>query len=210
MNVFRAAFLQWFPLAVAVTGLCLLIYVTVQQNYRQSLNDPQVQIAEAIGRELDTLDDSSNASLLAIEKRIGSEHVDIARDLVPWSGIYLYSAGDESAGTTATSGILNDGPAILPSSVFETQTWSKKWRLENGRLETRFTWQPELGVRQALVVVQFKTPSGIEGFAVAGRNMREVENRIDGLTQMIGLGWLVILMAIFFAQFISLWIPQRT
>ena len=37
---------SWLPLAVASTGMCLLVYATVQQNYRQSLNDPQIQMAE--------------------------------------------------------------------------------------------------------------------------------------------------------------------
>ena len=46
MNFFVRVFLKWLPLGVAVTLVCALIYATVQQNYRQSANDPQIQMAE--------------------------------------------------------------------------------------------------------------------------------------------------------------------
>jgi hypothetical protein len=36
----------WFVLAVVTTVLSGLIYLAVQQSYRQSANDPQIQMAE--------------------------------------------------------------------------------------------------------------------------------------------------------------------
>src|SRR6185436_9409124 len=47
------AFIAWLPLAVAITGVCGLVYATVHQNYRQSLNDPQIEIAEYLAGRLD-------------------------------------------------------------------------------------------------------------------------------------------------------------
>ncbi len=42
INVFS----KGLPFAVAVTGFCLLAYVTVQQSLRQGANDPQIQMAQ--------------------------------------------------------------------------------------------------------------------------------------------------------------------
>ena len=43
----------WIPIAIAVTGLCAVSFGTVQQIYRQSLNDPQVQIAEDVALQIE-------------------------------------------------------------------------------------------------------------------------------------------------------------
>ena len=39
------AILYWIPLALVVTVVVGLVYVTVQQNFRQTANDPQIQMA---------------------------------------------------------------------------------------------------------------------------------------------------------------------
>src|SRR5207245_10626154 len=36
----------WVPIAVAVTGLTVVVYSAVQQDLRQGGNDPQIQMAE--------------------------------------------------------------------------------------------------------------------------------------------------------------------
>ena len=45
---------SFIPLAVAITLVCGLIYVSVQQVLRQSANDPQIQIAEDVSGALST------------------------------------------------------------------------------------------------------------------------------------------------------------
>ena len=45
-------FLKWLPLACLATFLAGLGYVAVQQSYRQSANDPQIQMSEDISAAL--------------------------------------------------------------------------------------------------------------------------------------------------------------
>ena len=52
----------WIPIAVAVTGLAALVCGAIQQDLRQSANDPQVQLAEDAAAQLDQ--DVSPASVL--------------------------------------------------------------------------------------------------------------------------------------------------
>ena len=42
----------WIPLAVVITCLSGLIYLTVQQDIRIGANDPQIQIAEDLTNQL--------------------------------------------------------------------------------------------------------------------------------------------------------------
>ena len=42
MNRIRSIVRAWLPLAVAITLLCGLIYVAIQQTYRSNADDPQI------------------------------------------------------------------------------------------------------------------------------------------------------------------------
>src|SRR6185369_15227988 len=44
--LFARAFVLWIPCLIAITGVFAFAYLATQQNYRQSLNDPQIQMAE--------------------------------------------------------------------------------------------------------------------------------------------------------------------
>jgi len=59
--------------------------------------------------------------------------------------------------------------------------------------EDRITWQPEPGVRSATVVTSYG--GAHPGFVLAGRSLRLVEERVDQLGLMVGLGWFGILFA---------------
>lgn len=52
-KLFLKALLSWLPLAAAIVVMSGLIYVAVQQNYRMSANDPQIQVAEDIAAAID-------------------------------------------------------------------------------------------------------------------------------------------------------------
>ena len=68
------------PLSLAITLVCGLVYLVVQQNYRLSANDPQIQIAE------DTADlMEKGASPAAM---IPDHTVDIAKRLAPYAIVY--------------------------------------------------------------------------------------------------------------------------
>ena len=56
----------------------------------------------------------------------------------------------------------------------------------------RVTYVPEPGVRSATVVVAVSGGQG--GFVLAGRSLREVEKRVDPLTQQVAAGWLTAML----------------
>ena len=168
---------HWLPLAVATIGLCGLVYVTVHQNYRQSLNDPQIQIAE------------DGAAALAAGKQPAEivnrgSLIDAGKSLAPFIAVY-----DAKGTTLEASGLVNGKPPKPPVGVFDH---AKQWG------ENRVTWQPDPTTRIALVVVPVNDSRGY--FVASGRNMREVEARTDKLTQMISLALVTILIATFILE----------
>lgn len=170
MSRFNESVIAWFPLAIAVSGLCLFVLVAAQQIYRQSLNDPQIQIAEDAAR----LIGSGVAPKMLVPSGAA---IDIDASLAPW--IVIYDAAGVSLASTA---LLHNVVPSMPDGVLA-------YARAHG--ENRVTWQPEPGVRQAIVVVK----AGKYGFVVAGRNMREVERRESGLVVMTMTAWAVVLAA---------------
>ncbi len=201
MNILVKSFVAWLPLGVAITGLCMLVAMTVQQNYRQGLNDPQIQMAEDAAAQL-----AASTPVNQIIPIGSAESTNIALSLAPWVGIY-----DESGKALASSGELNGQAPQPPAGVFaDTRTGLSPLvghHLTIGfpQNENRISWQPNPDVRQAIVVVY--VPERKE-FAVAGRNMREVEKRIGSLGFFILLAWIAIMGATLFAtafvRFVSL------
>jgi hypothetical protein len=57
--------------------------------------------------------------------------------------------------------------------------------------QTRITWQPKEDVRSAVVITKFDGKS--KGFVLVGRSLREVEEREENLSKMVGLGWIVMM-----------------
>ena len=159
----------WLPIAAVTIGLCMLVYLTVQQSLRQGLNDPQIQMAEdvaaAIGQERAAVD------------LLPSTQVDIASSLAPFLIVY-----DDAGKVLASSGVLHGQTPSVPAGVLE-------YVRTNG--EDRVTWQPEAGVRIAAVVVRYDGTKS--GFVLAGRNMREVEKREAQTEQLSFLAMAAIL-----------------
>lgn len=179
IKIFARICISWLPLGIAITLICGLIYGAVQQNYRQSLNDPQIQMAQDGATRLAAGD--VPASLV----QRGVPLIDAASSLAPWIAVY------DSNGTPLESSAVLDGkPPAPPQGIFDLAK-------AQGNNLPHNTWQPENGVRIALVVVPVQ---GKDWFVAAGRNMREVEGREQGLELVIGLGWVVTIVATFLAQ----------
>lgn len=160
----------WLPLGIAITGMCLFVYAAIQQNYRQSLNDPQVQLAEDAARVV-------AAGVPATSLIPDGGKIDMDASLSPWLALY-----DAQGAPLASSALLNNTVPQIPAGVLDTA---------RAKGENRISWQPEPGVREAIVVVK----AGDKGFAVAGRNMREVEARESSLGFMALVAWLVTMLA---------------
>ncbi len=155
----------WIPLAVVITLLVGLIYVTAQQVLRMTVNDPQVQIAE------DTAIALSNGQ--SIDSVVPASKIDIAKSVALYIAVF-----DDSGKAIASSGTLRNQLPALPVGVFD-------YVRRNG--EDRITWQPEPGVRDAIVVTRYSGTSS--GFVMAGRSMRDSEARTSQLTLLLGAGW---------------------
>src|SRR3989344_4857181 len=88
------------------TAIFLTIYVTVQQNYRQNANDPQIQIAENFTYYLQNSQD--------LKSVLGQFQVDVAGSLNIFEIFY-----DEQGQVLATNGQLGGKTPELPSGVLE-------------------------------------------------------------------------------------------
>jgi hypothetical protein len=165
----------WLLCVIVVSGLIGLIYGAVQQDIRQGANDPQIQMAEDIAAKL--------ASGKQLQSVVPSEKVDLAKSLAPYVIIF-----DANGNPVASSAQLDGKIPTIPSGVFD-------YVRQNG--EDRITWEPQTGVRSAVVVTQYKGLNS--GFVLAGRSLREVEKREDNLLQILLLGWIVMLGVTFVA-----------
>jgi hypothetical protein len=171
MSKFASILKSWLPLAVAITLICGIIYVTAQQVYRNSANDPQIQMAEDTASEL--------VGGLQPSMLITGPPIDMATSLAPYLIIF-----NESGTPVVSSGQLDGRIPVPPPGVFEYSRINK---------EDRITWKPRSDVRHAVVIMHYNGSKS--GFVLAGRSLRETENRIGILGTGILIGWLVTLFA---------------
>lgn len=160
---------SWLPLAVAITLLSLMIYIVAQQVYRHSADDPQIQMAEDAAVAL--------ASGIPASSIVGDNSIDMASSLSPYLIVF------DETGAPVASSITLDGKTPLPPAGVLDYTKAHK--------QDRITWQPRPGLRHAAIMVYFNGKQS--GYVLAGRSMREVENRIGKLGQGVLLGWVVTL-----------------
>ncbi len=158
----------WLPLAVVITALCGLVYVSVQQSLRHGANDPQIQMAEDAARAL-----GNGTSLESIAP---AAQVDMNKSLAAFLIIY-----DADGRPQAGSGLLDGSLPGIPKGVLD-------YAGQNG--QNRVSWQPEDGVRIAAVVVPYE-----DGFVLAGRSLREVEKRELQAQGSAAAAWLFGLLA---------------
>jgi len=171
--------LWWIPPAFAITLVMGLIYTTGQQILRQSANDPQIQIAEDMGGLL-----SGGISPQALISN--GVPVEISKGLSAYAAIF-----DDSGKLILSTGVLHGKPIELPTGALDA---AKK----NG--ENIITWQPEKGVRSAVVIVHYTGSQS--GYVVVGRSLREIEKRETRIGLPVLLVWIVILIILFITIFI--------
>jgi hypothetical protein len=178
MHQYRHILTSWLPLAVAITLLSGLAYGIGQQVYRQSLDDPQQQIAEDTARIVVA---GLDPAVLAPK---GSA-IEISESLGTWMAFY-----DTRLEPKAATGLLHGVIPNIPAGVFDTAKTRGTYAV---------SWQPEPGVRQALVIVK----AGDRGYAVSGRNMRAVEDRIGDLGTLVLVYWALSMLASFAATYFA-------
>lgn len=167
-------------LSIVITVLCALVFVSVQQVYRQSANDPQIQLSEDMARYL--------AEGKDVKAVMPPMKVDVSKSLVWIVTVY------DAAGAVVESNAMLDGQVpVLPAGVLE----NAKQKGQN-----RVTWEPKEGVRIAAVVTAYDG-----GYVLAGRSLRETEDRIEMLGKKVFIGWVVALGLTFVGSWLLL--PKR-
>ncbi len=161
-------------MAVLATGGFIALYEVAQQGYRQSANDPQIEMTENAVHSLER-----GISLTEI---IPTKEVAIDSDLSPFMVVY------DRIGTPITgSGKLHDALPKMPAGVFEYTT-------KHG--QHRVTWQPQKDVRIASVIQAYHDDKGDDGFVMVGRSLRETENRVKTIGGRLFVAWLISLLCI--------------
>jgi hypothetical protein len=174
MKTFKAVLKLWIPLVVAISLICVIIYIAEQQNYRQNANDPQYQMAEDV---VNALDNGADPSSLFQESPS-----ELTTTLSPYVIIY-----DETGKDVISAALLDGKIPKMPSGVLD---YVRKYGSDV------ITWQPRKGVRQALVIK--KTSGQKIYFVVAGRSLQKVEERTASLIKMIKIVWLFSVVVLFF------------
>jgi hypothetical protein len=154
----------WVGVAGAVTVLTGVGYLVAQQTVRHAADHPQIEIArDAVSR----LDGGASPESVLPKEAIELEHPNATDPYV----IVLNSSG----AVLASSVTLRGAQPLPPSGVFD-------YVRSHG--EDAISWQPEPGVRSAIVVDSY---SG--GFVVAGRSLLPTEDLESDLLRWAGVGW---------------------
>jgi len=167
---------SFMPFAITITGLCGLVYLTVQQDIRIGSYEPQIQLSEDTAARITAGEDP--------KKVIPTGTVDIAKSVAPYLVIY-----DDKGNVIASNAVLNSQTPKIPQGVLD-------YAKTNG--QDRISWQPAAGTRSAIVVTHFSN-SKVSGSVLSGRSLREPEKRIEMLGAQVALVYLITLIATFVA-----------
>ncbi len=193
-SLWLRAFLYWMWVAVPITLLCLLIYAVGQQGYRQSANDPQLQMATDAAAMLSR--GAPPAQVVNYAGRDGASLQDLATTYSLWLAVY-----DEQGMPLESTGQLYGAPPQPPKDIFANVSW---WREGH-------TWQPQAGLRFSIVVVHYPSDGGTtSGFVVAGRSLAPAEERVMQLGFVVMLAWVVTLGAMLVASAALQWLLPRS
>src|SRR5207247_1903018 len=106
---------------------------------------------------------------------------------------------DTAGQPVASSARLSGAIPIPPNGVFANVRQAG---------EERLTWEPQPGVRSATVITRVDGPT--PGFVLAGRSLREVEQR-EGQTELFAAGaWLAGLLASAVLCGVQVWARHRS
>jgi hypothetical protein len=161
-------------------------YSLSQQVFRQSANDPQIQIAEDAANSLS----AGEGPVFLRANTYGT--VDIAKSLAPFL-ITFDSAGKPLASTV----VLNGKTPVPPTGVFA-------YAKAHG--ENRLTWQPAAGVRIAMVLVYYSGNGG--GYILSGRSLTETEKRSSSLEFLTFWAWLLTVIIVIISHALVLKIKK--
>lgn len=168
------------PLAVIGTIILAIGYINDQQTLRQLANEPQTYVAQ-----------DAALRVIAGGKPTGfAGAIPIETDTAPYL-LFMNATGTAIAG----SGLLHNAPPILPQGVLD---------VAKAKGVNRITWQPEQGIRQALVVM----PAG-DYFVVSGRSLKYTEEQESALLNRAILGWLTMIVGVVIVSIIAAYLLRK-
>ncbi|HEY5431871.1 MAG TPA: hypothetical protein VIL06_00505 [Coriobacteriia bacterium] len=185
MPLLTRSLLRWLPIAVACTLALGITYVLIQQTYRMGADDPQIMAAHDIAAGI--------ASGTAPDQLVSNETIDPSTSLAPFVIVF-----DAAHKPLVSSGTLGGTTPVPPVGVLDASKATG---------ENKVTWQPRSDTRIASVVVPIK--GGADGFVLAGRSLRVVEQRVDMMTSMMGLGWAGTMVATLATMLFVGWLSDR-
>jgi len=166
-QIFIRVVIKSTPFIGLTTLFCGLVYVSVQQVYRQTANDQPLSLAHEIVNQL-----SENANPVSL---VSTHKMKLDKTQNPFIIIL-----DGSEKVVASNVEMNSEIPVPPKGVFET---AKK------EGEFRVTWQPENKIRTAAVIQYTKNPT--EYYVLAGKSLNETEKRIEQLIQFCFIFWVL-------------------
>jgi len=163
----RSVFFPHAAAAVLVTGVILLVFAAMQQQYRTAANDPQLQMARDA---VTALKQGKPATAV-----IPEDTVDMEQSLATCMQLY-----NNSGRQVASNGYIGAKPPVVPAGV-----------LYRARAEGEYpvSWQPSPMARMGAVVAY---TGGTQGsYVLVARSLAEVEKRVSALVKMIFMCWLL-------------------
>jgi hypothetical protein len=175
-----------FVAAIITTAIFLTIYATVQQAFRSTANDPQIQIARDLANDI--------TKGKAVDAVLSKDTIDLTQSLALFTEIF-----DRNGKLLQSTGFINGALPQPPSGVID---------FINANNEDVLTWQPQSDVRMAMVFEKVSSPVG--GFVAVGRSLKETEVRESNLLKMVGIAWGLCMVAIVVHLLIQIYLSKRT
>jgi hypothetical protein len=158
--------IQHLSTIAIITVIVVLIYASVQQTYRSNANDPQIQVLHDLK---DHLQKGKPVESMFLDT------IDLETSLSMF--VETYDAGGKPI---QSNGYLNGQLPQLPAGVMDNaKNLGENW----------VTWQPQKDVRMAMGIT--KVSAGPVSYVAVGRSLRETEDRVARLSQMLFAGWIL-------------------
>ena len=156
------------PIAAAATLMAVLASVLTQQHLAVAAHNPQAKMAEQAVARLDSGTD--------VRSIVPAKTIDMVSSSDPYLVVF-----DRARHVLISSAALHGRSPEFPASLFSNLPF---------RGEREITWQPETGVRTAVVVARWT-----RGFVLAGQSLGPSSNLEREVWLVAVLGWLASLSA---------------
>jgi hypothetical protein len=155
-------------IVVFISLISLMVYGTMQQTLRQGINSVPVQLATDAVNKLESGVSAKSVPIPA--------NIEISKSFSPFVMIF-----DQNKKVLVSSAMLNGATPVIPQGIFDNVAKSGQGRV---------TWQPQPGVREAIVVDSYSA-DGAKGYVVAGTSLKESEAVTDKVGRDIFIGWII-------------------